>query len=133
MRGAIHPLPSTPSWRGTQLKHRDNFTFTFNGWYYSVRKLSSPRLLYKTPASLVLKSAGLKPDILLWARNKLQVFPNEVLRKIAEPEKVEVHELVKALRNTQLGDVYTSPGVVRLVKSRRIQWSGHAASMCGKE
>jgi hypothetical protein len=27
--GAIPPLPNTPSWRGAQLKHRDNFTFTF--------------------------------------------------------------------------------------------------------
>jgi hypothetical protein len=29
MRGAILPLLITPSWRGEQLKHRDNFTFTF--------------------------------------------------------------------------------------------------------
>jgi hypothetical protein len=29
MRGAIPSLPNTPSWRGAQLKHRDNFTFTF--------------------------------------------------------------------------------------------------------
>jgi hypothetical protein len=29
MRGAILPLPNTPSWRDAQLKHRDNFTFTF--------------------------------------------------------------------------------------------------------
>jgi hypothetical protein len=28
MSGAIPPLPNTPSWRGTQLKHRDKFTFT---------------------------------------------------------------------------------------------------------
>jgi hypothetical protein len=27
MGGAIPPLPNTPSWRGAQLKHRDNFTF----------------------------------------------------------------------------------------------------------
>jgi hypothetical protein len=29
MRGAIPPLPNTPSWSGVQLKHRDNFTFNF--------------------------------------------------------------------------------------------------------
>jgi hypothetical protein len=28
MRGAILPLPNTPSWRGARLKHMDNFTFT---------------------------------------------------------------------------------------------------------
>jgi hypothetical protein len=27
MRGAIHPLPNTPSWHGAWVKHRDNFTF----------------------------------------------------------------------------------------------------------
>jgi len=27
MRGVTPPLPNTPSWRGAQLKHRDNFTF----------------------------------------------------------------------------------------------------------
>jgi hypothetical protein len=29
MSGVIPPLPNTTSWRGDQLKHRDNFTFTF--------------------------------------------------------------------------------------------------------
>jgi hypothetical protein len=29
MSGAILPLPNTSSWRDAQLKHRDNFTFTF--------------------------------------------------------------------------------------------------------
>jgi hypothetical protein len=29
MRGAIPPLPHMPSWRGAQLKHRDDFTFAF--------------------------------------------------------------------------------------------------------
>jgi hypothetical protein len=28
MRGAVHPLPNTPSWRCAQLKHRDNIAFT---------------------------------------------------------------------------------------------------------
>jgi hypothetical protein len=30
MSGAIPSLPNTPPWRGVQLKHRDNFTFTFD-------------------------------------------------------------------------------------------------------
>jgi hypothetical protein len=28
----LYPLPNTLSWRGAQLKHRDNFTFTFEGY-----------------------------------------------------------------------------------------------------
>jgi hypothetical protein len=29
MGGAVHPFPNTPSWRGAQGEHRDNFAFTF--------------------------------------------------------------------------------------------------------
>jgi hypothetical protein len=29
MSGTIPPFPNTTPWRGAQLKHRDNFTFTF--------------------------------------------------------------------------------------------------------
>jgi hypothetical protein len=40
MSGAILTLPNTPSWRGAQLKPKDNFTFTFTTidhqpWYVS--------------------------------------------------------------------------------------------------
>jgi hypothetical protein len=34
MSGAIPPLTNTPSWRGAQLKHRDNFIFTFTFTFY---------------------------------------------------------------------------------------------------
>jgi hypothetical protein len=36
MRGAIPPLPNTPSWRCAQLKQRDNFTFTFTFTIYNL-------------------------------------------------------------------------------------------------
>jgi hypothetical protein len=75
MRRAISPLPNTPSWRGTQLKHRDNFTFTF---YMSSTALFSdiekafdttwhPGLLYKlyqlhVSASLIRLLSSLLSD-----------------------------------------------------------------------
>jgi hypothetical protein len=40
--------PNTPSWRGAQLKHRDNFTFTFNNIWWSVqvmKLLKRPRMI----------------------------------------------------------------------------------------
>jgi hypothetical protein len=37
MRGAIPPLPNTHSWRGAQLKHRDNFTFIIEDLEHSSR------------------------------------------------------------------------------------------------
>jgi hypothetical protein len=36
MCGAIPPLPNTPSWRGAELEHRDNFTFTFTDTGFEV-------------------------------------------------------------------------------------------------
>jgi len=35
MRGAISPLPNTPSWLGAQLKDRGNFSFRTNGRHYN--------------------------------------------------------------------------------------------------
>jgi hypothetical protein len=36
MCGAIHPLPTTLSWRGAPLKHKNIFTFTFDIGYEDV-------------------------------------------------------------------------------------------------
>jgi hypothetical protein len=40
MGGAVPLLPNTPSWRGTQGEHRDNFTFTDSVQYLSTRGLA---------------------------------------------------------------------------------------------
>jgi hypothetical protein len=50
MSGAIPPLPNRPSWRGVQLKHRDNFTFTFNNasaLWFKVLAHHYPRKLWE--------------------------------------------------------------------------------------
>jgi hypothetical protein len=36
---------------------------------------------------------------------------------------------VEKLLNDELNDLYRSPNIVRVIKSRRIRWAGHAASM----
>jgi hypothetical protein len=43
MSGAIPPLPNTPPWHSAQLKHRDNFTFTFT-FYVSIALLGQERV-----------------------------------------------------------------------------------------
>jgi hypothetical protein len=44
MSGSIPPIPNTPSWRGAQLKHRDNFTFTYPGsCFLPLRSIHSPQ------------------------------------------------------------------------------------------
>ena len=35
----------------------------------------------------------------------------------------------RKLHNEELNDLYSSPNIVRLIKSRRIRWAGHVARM----
>ena len=58
---------------------------------------------------------------------KLRVFENMVLRRIFGCRRVEVTGDWCRLRNEELNDVYSSPNIVRLIKSRRIRWAGFVA------
>ena len=60
---------------------------------------------------------------------KLRVFENMVLRRILGPRMDEVTGEWKRLHNEELNGLYTSPNVVRVIKSRRMRWAGHVARM----
>jgi hypothetical protein len=60
---------------------------------------------------------------------KLRVFENRVLRRIFGPKRDEVTGGFKKLHNEELHDLYSSPNIVRVIKSRRIRWMGHVARM----
>jgi len=49
MRGDTRPLPNMPSWRGAQLKHRDNFAFLYvNSYEISNSVVGGCRYMYST-------------------------------------------------------------------------------------
>ena len=54
---------------------------------------------------------------------------NRVLRRIFGPKKDEVRGDWRKLHNEELNDLYCSPNIVRVIKSRRIRWAGHVARM----
>jgi len=60
---------------------------------------------------------------------KLRVFENMVLRRIFGPRKDEVTDEWGRLHNEELNDLYCSPNIVRVIKSRRMRWAGHVALM----
>jgi len=60
---------------------------------------------------------------------KLRVFENMVLRRIFGSRRDEVTGDWRRLHNEELNDLYCSPNIVRVIKSRRIRWTGHVARM----
>jgi len=57
----------------------------------------------------------------------LRVFENRVLRRIFGPKRNEVTREWRKLHNEDLNDLYSSPNIVWLIKSRRIRWAEYVA------
>jgi hypothetical protein len=60
---------------------------------------------------------------------RLRVFENRVLRRVFGTKMDEVTGECRKLHNEELNNLYSSPGIVRVVKSRRMRWAGHVARM----
>jgi hypothetical protein len=57
------------------------------------------------------------------------VFENRVLRRIFGLKRNEVTSEWRKLHNKELHDLYSSPSIIRIIKSRRMRWAGHLARM----
>jgi hypothetical protein len=60
------------------------------------------------------------------------VFEDRVLRRIFGPKRDEVTGGWRKLHNEELHNLYSSPSIIRMIKSRRMRWEGHVARMGGK-
>ena len=60
---------------------------------------------------------------------KLRLFENRVLRRIFVPRRDEITGEWRRLHKEELNDLYSSPNIVRVIKSRRMRWTGHVARM----
>ena len=108
-----------------------------NACYHSVQNLLSSRLLSKDLKIKIYRTIIL--PVVLYGREtwsltlreerKLRVFENMVLRRIFGPRRDEVMGEWRRLHNEELNDLYSSPNIARLIKSRRMRWAGHVARM----
>jgi hypothetical protein len=64
----------------------------------------------------------------LGEEHRLRVFDNRVLRRIFGPKREEDGSWRK-MQNGELHSPYSSPNIVRAIKSRRMRWAGHVARM----
>ena len=68
-------------------------------------------------------------SLTLTEERTLRVFENRVLRRVFGAKRDEVTGEWRKLHNEELNDLYCSPNIVRVIKSRRMRWAGHVARM----
>ena len=68
-------------------------------------------------------------SLTLREERRQRVFENRVLKRIFGPRRDEVTGEWRKLQNEELKDLYYSPCIVRVIKSRRMRWAGHVAHM----
>jgi hypothetical protein len=84
--------------------------------------------IYKTVILTVLLY-GCEPwSLTLKEEQRLRVSENRVLRRIFGPKREEDGSW-RELHNDELHSLYSSPNIVRVIKSRRMRWAGHVARM----
>jgi hypothetical protein len=66
---------------------------------------------------------------MLREEHRLRVFQNRVLKKIFGPKRDEVMGGWRKLHNEDHHNLYSSPSIIRMIKSRRMIWAGHVARM----
>jgi hypothetical protein len=68
-------------------------------------------------------------SLTLRVEHKLRVFENSVMRKLFGLKRGDVTVGWRKLLNEELNDLYSSPSIIRIIKSRRVRWAGHVARM----
>jgi hypothetical protein len=58
---------------------------------------------------------------------RLRFFENRVLRRIFGPKRDEVTVEWRRLHNKELCALYSSPNIIRVIKTRKLRWAGHVA------
>jgi hypothetical protein len=72
---------------------------------------------------------GVTCSLTLREERSLRLFENRVLRRLFWPKRIEVTGECSKLHNEELSDLYSTPNIIRLIKSIRMKWEEHVARM----
>jgi hypothetical protein len=108
-----------------------------NACYHTIHCLLSSRLLSRNVKVKIYKTIILPVVLCLcktWSltikeEHRLRAFENSALRRIFGPKRDEVTGEWKKLHNEELHNLYSSPDIIRQLKSRRMRWAGLVALM----
>jgi hypothetical protein len=84
---------------------------------------------WKDAVEILVSSSIVTWSLTLREEHRLRVFENRVLRRIFGPKSDEVTGGWGKLHNEELHNLYSSPSIIRVIKSRRMRWAGNAARM----
>jgi hypothetical protein len=65
----------------------------------------------------------------LTCREEHKLSENRVLRRIFRPKRVEVAGGYRRLHNEELHNLYSTPNMVKVIKSGRMKWERNVACM----
>jgi hypothetical protein len=68
-------------------------------------------------------------SLTLREEHRLRVFENRVLRRLFGPKRDEVTAEWRKMHNGEIHNLYSSPDIIRWIRSRRMRWAGHVARM----
>ena len=101
-----------------------------NPAHKQLRRTHPPSCISQYPSILPVFLYGCETwSLTLGEERKLRVFVNMVLRRIFGPRRDKVTGEWRRLYNEELNDLYFSPYIVRVIKSRRMSWAGHVTRM----
>ena len=83
----------------------------------------------KTYKTIILSVVLYSYETLSLTLREEHKFENKVLRKIFGAKKDEITGEWRKLRNAELHALYSSPNIIRRLKSRRLRWAGHVPHM----